>query len=767
MQNLNFFQSRRLPPLLERNQQCEQYRIPAQSVSLFDLEEGDQVVVVDPEGLQEVQIQTFDNHHQPANDQLSKHNRSITSQLNQWLQDNTALNINHVEGILLAGESSLPNQKSEFVCAQALTIYIATPGLDLSAEQPIPPSDIIIEITRANTDKPTDELPPALATPLREVRVNACTAEGFTVKAGEYIQIIDVNGQQCSDFVAYDQAALREGIEVPICPTTTRTLMAQSYPQPGLHNKYYNGDMETMVELIQDTIGRHDTFNLACSAKYYDDIGYPGHVNCSDNLNEALAQYAIKPKKSWPAVNYFFNTGYDEHNFGTSDQPWSRAGDYVLLQAAKDLVCGVTACPDDTSNANNWQPTDIHVRIYAADCQFPLGSAFRKTPDSDFTMTKKTAFHDKFANLTRHFIDYNGYWLANHYDNYGALAEYWACREGVAMMDLSPLRKYEVFGPDAEKLMNYCVTRNIQKLAVGQVVYTAMCYDNGCMIDDGTVFRLGDTNFRWVGGCDSSGLWLSKVAEENNWRAFVKDSTDQLHTLPVQGPLSRELLSQVIYTADSQTPVSDLGWFRITHGRIGGPQGIPVVISRTGYTGELGYEVWCHPRHGGDVWQAIWDAGQAFKIAPLGLEALDMLRIEAGLIFAYYEFCDQTDPFEAGISFTVPLKSKEADFIGKQALIERKASPQRQLVGLVLEGQEVAEHGDCVRVGKQQVGVITSACRSPILNQNIALCRMSTGYTDIGTEVEVGKLDGHIKRLKAKVVGLSHYDPTKSRVREG
>ena len=142
-----------------------------------------------------------------------------------------------------------------------------------------------------------------------------------------------------------------------------------------------------------------------------------------------------------------------------------------------------------------------------------------------------------------------------------------------------------------------------------------------------------------------------------------------------------------------------------------------------------------------------------------------MLRIEAGLIFAGYEFCDQTDPFEAGVGFTVPLKSKDEDFIGREALIERKAHPQRKLVGLELDGQEPGAHGDCVHVGRAQVGVVTSATRSPILQKNIALARLDIRYTEEGTEVEVGKLDGHQKRIPARVVPFPFYDPKKERVR--
>ena len=761
MTPLSYYSANPMPPPVLGDDGTQRFTVPAQHVIALKLSAGSTLTLNDPEGGQEVQLAAFDNEGNPAINSLGVAANSDIASLRQWMDSNDHVSC---QGISAFGAHSKALSQQSFTVTKDCLCLISAPGEDMSAKQPMPPTDIVVGVSGTGVAV-TDQLPEPLGLVSRDIRIHNSTAEAYFVKAGEYIQIIDVSGRQCSDFIAIDASRLAQGIEKPICPVTTRSLMASAFPGPGLHDKFYTDDQVNVLKVIQDTVGRHDTFNLACNAKYYDDIGYLGHSNCTDNLNTALGPMGIAPRKGWPAINFFFNTGYDDYDQHSSCQPWTRAGDYVLMQAQVDLICGSTACPDDTSPANGWNPTDIHVRIYAADSHFEKGKAFRKNAVADSTMTKKTAFHDRFATMTQHFVEYNGYWLANHFNNYGAIAEYWACREKVVLMDLSPLRKCEVLGSDAENLLNYAVTRNIRKLAVGQVIYTAMCYPNGCMVDDGTVFRLGQDNFRWVGGCDGAIEWLRKVAIENNFKVVIKDSNDQLHNLPVQGPLSGDTLKKVIFTPDDQTNIEDLRPFRITHGRIGGPQGAPVTVSRTGYTGERGYEVWCHPKDGCEVWDAVWEAGQEFGITPLGLEALDNLRIESALIFADYEFNDQTDPFEAGIGFTVPLNTKEEDFIGRDALIERKANPQRQLVGLILEGEEIAAHGECVRVGRQQVGTITSGVRSPILNQNIALCSMSIDYITAGTQVEVGKLDGHIKRIPATVVGISHYDPTKSRVR--
>jgi len=754
---------------------CETYQIHGGEAVSIDLQNGDQVEVVDVEGDQKCCVLAFDKSGACAIKSLnwsSKPNANDSSlsadESSNMLKAILKLNKIDIATAVIAdlfdNLSAAESRQSFHVEQDTLCVFDAKGG-PMAIDKQSAPTEIIINVTRANPKAKDNRLPEPLAEPLQDFRIAHSSAKSYTVKAGQYIQIMDVQGQQCSDFQAFSIDKLKNGVESMLDPTVTRSLMLSSYPAPGVHDKFYNQNSEPYVEVIRDTVCRHDTFGLACNAKYYDDRGYPGHISCTENFNKTLDDHGIKARKNWVAVNFFFNTQVLECHTLDADVSWSRAGDFILLRAVTDLVCVSSACPDDTSPANNWNPTDIHIRVYDADNNFSSSMDFRPDPQTIPTMTKETGFHNNTSKLTRNFTEYNGYWLALDYTNLGQIKEYWQCREGVAMIDLSPLRKFEIYGPDAEVLCQYAITKDVRKMAIGQVVYTAMCYENGCMIDDGTLFRLCENNFRWVGGCGSGGKHLRKIAQEKGLNAFVKSSTDQLQNVAVQGPKSRETLRKIIWTAKTQTTVDELKWFRFTFARIGGEFGIPIMLSRTGYSGELGYEVFAHPKDCEAVWDAIADAGEEFNICPVGLNALDMLRIEAGLIFAGYEFCDQTDPFEAGIGFAVPLKTKEEDFSGKESLILRKNSPQRTLVGLELHKNEVATPGDGVFIGKQQVGHITSATRSPILKKNIALCRMSMTASEIGCEVEVGKLDGHHKRLGATVVRFPFYDPEKTRVR--
>ena len=473
----------------------------------------------------------------------------------------------------------------------------------------------------------------------------------------------------------------------------------------------------------------------------------------------------MKRQKGWHAINLFFNTSAGGQNSVLSDESFARPGDYVIMRALKDLTCGTSACPSDIDPCNSWNPTDIFVRTYDKKKEFTKSFAFRMKTDSEPKLTKNTGFYERTSKLTRNFVDARGYWLPNDYTKHGLINEYNACREKAVIIDLSSLRKFEILGPDAEELMNYTLTRNIKKLSVGQVVYSSMCYENGLMFDDGTLLKMSDHGFRWICGDEYAGEWLKEQAKKKNFKVRIKNSTDQINNISLQGPNSRKILEKFIFTPPTQPKISELQWFRFTICRVKELSGIPLIISRTGYTGELGYEIWCHPSDAPKVWDAVMENGQDEGLIPAGFGALDLLRIEAGLILFGNEFDGQVDPFEAGVGFTVPLKTKTEDFIGKESLIKRKENPQKKLVGLELVSKEKANHGDCVHIGRSQVGIITSGCVSPTLNKNIALCRIDVGHSGVGTEVEVGKIDGHQKRIPAKIVPFPHFDPQKTRVR--
>lgn len=200
-----------------------------------------------------------------------------------------------------------------------------------------------------------------LGKPRQEILVKRRTAEAYTVKAGEYIQVIDLEGKQCSDMVAFKSSDPSRDIN----NTVTRTLLGKAFPSPG--EKFYALDFEPLLELVEDTVRRHDTFQTACNRQYYQALGYPNHPNCTDNFNEKLPKYGVKPRPIWEAVNWFFNTSVaaDKQTI-VVDQPLSKPGDYVLLRSETDLIMASSACPDDISPANAYNPTDILVRVFPA-----------------------------------------------------------------------------------------------------------------------------------------------------------------------------------------------------------------------------------------------------------------------------------------------------------------------------------------------------------------------------------------------------------------
>ena len=771
------------PGLSLWQQGIERHEVSSRSVCAIDVAEGDEITVLEVEGGQFCHMACLTSDPLPesglvvAKGQTPDVTPIDLNECMNGLSGASAANLKKALGrqsevdrnpsaYRLFGSAFTQGMSYKFVARTAGRCVFIAPSGNMGIDGSNAPANIEILVKRRNPGKTLwKSLPDPLADPLHDIRVPHSSAVEYEVRAGEYIQIIDVSGSQCSDFQALTLRGLDRGRELEIDHTTTRSLVGRTYPGPGLYSKFFNIDQEPMFEVIRDTVGRHDTFSLACYARFYEDLGYPGHVNCTDNMNEILAKYDVSSRAGWEAVNFFFNSRAEHDNSLSADEAWSRPGDYVLLRALTDSVCVSTSCPNDLDPANGWNPTDVHVRTYSEKELFSKSVAIRMTPDAKPKLTRNSAFHPRTSKLAQEYTDMAGVWLPKSYRNHGAIEEYNACREKAIMMDMSSLRKFEVTGPDAEALMNLALTRNIKMLSIGQVVYSAMCYETGGMIDDGTVFRLGQDLFRWVCAEDYCGVWLRELAAKNNFRVYVKASTDQLANLAVQGPHSRDILRKIIWTHDNQTPMEELRPFRFSVARLNEFSGVPLVVSRTGYTGELGYEIFCAPKDAVELWDAVAEAGGEYGITPFGFDALEMIRIESGLVMGHHEFDDTVDPFEAGIGFTVPLKSKEDDFIGRDALIKRKEESRKCLVALEISGNENSHHGDDVFDGRAKIGVVTSATRSPRLNKNIAMCRIEKSHSESGTSVEIGKLDGHQKRMKATVVSTPIFDPTRERLR--
>lgn len=213
--------------------------------------------------------------------------------------------------------------------------------------------------TIVNSEQYSD-LPPALGKVIAEYRIEPGSAVAYSVKKNHYIQIVDVNGSQCADWIAFDASDLTEEID----NTVTRTINQTIVPQVGDNSYFYSPTMRSLAQIVMDTCGYHDTLMLACTSSYYESLGYPQHPSCSENFNRVLEPYGIEPRKGWAAVNFFYNTSVNSQGVITAGKSRSRSGDCVVLQACNDLLCATSSCADDISSINGDKLTPIHVRIY-------------------------------------------------------------------------------------------------------------------------------------------------------------------------------------------------------------------------------------------------------------------------------------------------------------------------------------------------------------------------------------------------------------------
>jgi aminomethyltransferase len=356
--------------------------------------------------------------------------------------------------------------------------------------------------------------------------------------------------------------------------------------------------------------------------------------------------------------------------------------------------------------------------------------------------------------------------------------EYHAIRSSAALLDVSPLHKYMVSGPDAARLLDRVVTRDVAKMKVGQVAYTPWCDTAGKVIDDGTISRLGEHVFRMT-SADPNLRWLTQNAVGFDVR--IDDVSESTAALALQGPTSRVILEQA-----ADMDLAGLKYFRLTQATIGD---VPVTITRTGYTGDLGYEIWIDAEQALPLWDAIIDAGSWYGITPTGLLALDMARIEAGLILIDVDYIStrkaliegqKSSPYEVNLAWTVNL---EKDFfIGRDALAAEAARGATwQFVGLDVEWESLerlyAEVGLPPRlptaawrtsvpvyVDSKQVGYATSGSWSPLLKKYIALAHVTSRFAKPGTEVTMEvTVEHHRKRAAAKVAQLPFFNPERKR----
>jgi aminomethyltransferase len=368
---------------------------------------------------------------------------------------------------------------------------------------------------------------------------------------------------------------------------------------------------------------------------------------------------------------------------------------------------------------------------------------------------KRSAFYDVQDQLGAEWTDWEGWAWADHFGD--ATAEHEATRNASNVWDESPLRKWDMSGADALALADVLFTNDMSALEVGQVRYGAICNGDGQMIMDGTIFKLADDHCFSITSYDSDLDWFRKVASDRGLSVDIEDVTPEMPHLQVQGPKSREILAPLIEGVD----LGALRYFRFEENATVG--GIPCLVSRTGYSGELGYELYCKPEHAADLLNAVLDAGRPQGMLPIGLSAIETVRIESGLLFPDIDyFPNETDPYEVRLDKVVK-PDKPGDFVGKEALkrIASEGTP-RLLTTLRIEGDETPEYGAAVTRDGREVGVVRSPAKSPTFGEQIAMAAVDRDLNSEGTQVEVALGDGTVT---ATVAAFPLYDTEKSRPR--
>jgi len=393
---------------------------------------------------------------------------------------------------------------------------------------------------------------------------------------------------------------------------------------------------------------------------------------------------------------------------------------------------------------------------------------------------RPTPFHSRTASLceSHEWRNWAGYLAAGVYEPTHE-REYYAIRNSAALIDVTPLFKYELRGPDALLAANRIVTRDVARMSTGQVIYTPWCDDDGKVLDDGTLARLSEQRFRFTAAEDNY-AWFQDCCF--GLQAQVLDVTTDFAALAVQGPSSRDLLQRVLSGVD----LSALRYYRLAQARLDSE---PVLVSRTGYTGDLGYELWLAPEHAGALWDRLMEEGRAFGALPAGILALDIARIEAGLVMLQVDYvsarkalieAQKSSPYEIGLDWAVHLD--KADFVGRKALLkEKQAGSKWKLVGLLIDWPSLeAAYGRYDLVpqvsgrasraalpvyrDRRQFGQATSQTFSPVLKEYIALASVESEHAALNSRVQVEVTVEYARHVAgARIVELPFVNPARKR----
>jgi len=359
---------------------------------------------------------------------------------------------------------------------------------------------------------------------------------------------------------------------------------------------------------------------------------------------------------------------------------------------------------------------------------------------------KKTPLYDRHLNLGAKIIDFGGWAMPVQYSN--VISEHRTTRESAGLFDICHMGEIDVKGDDSFALLQYVMSRNLEGQAIGQMKLSILPNRHGGIIDDLTIYKFGDDYYRLVTNAvtkDKDLNWIKKIKDEKGFRNVqVIDVTDETGKLDLQGPLSETILQRIM-----DDPIGSLNYYHSLETRV---LDVPAVVSRSGYTGEDGFEIYMPAERVGEIWDALLEAGGPEGIRPIGLGARDTLRLEAGMMLYGNEMCETVSPFEVVYGWVTNL---EKDFIGRDALIRQKSEGvKRKLVGFMMEDRGIARHGYKVFKYGREVGEVTSGTFSPTLQRAIGLAFVSVEYKETGTFLDIQIRESF---AKSRVVPLPFY----------